>query len=135
VEIDPYAKAGERAKSIQVIDRRTNAWNPLDPEADYTYASYYYARDPDLINTVPAQAISVVKDKDGGDLDAVEVVARYLAGLPNRTTAPKTGRLKLLQPLPAASFGSPEIQPWRGVIPSTTQSPATDASRNSQRAN
>ena len=135
VEIDPYAKAGERAKSIQVIDRRTNAWNPLDPEADYTYASYYYARDPDLINTVPAQAISVVRDKDGGDLDAVEVVARYLAGLPNRTTAPKTGRLKLLQPLPAASFGSPEIQPWRGVIPSTTQSPATEVGGNSQRAN
>ena len=65
-EIDPYAKVGERAKNIQVIDRRTNAWKPLDPEADYTYASYYYARDPDLINTVPAQGISVVKDKDGG---------------------------------------------------------------------
>jgi sulfur-oxidizing protein SoxB len=114
-EIDPYAKAGERAMNIRVIDRRTNAWNPLDPEADYTYASYYYARDPDLINTVPAQAISVVKDKDGRDLDAVDVVTRYLAGLPNRTTSPQTGRLQLLKPLPAASFGSPEVQPWRGV--------------------
>jgi hypothetical protein len=31
------------------------------------YASYYYARDPDLINTVPAQDISVVQDKDGRD--------------------------------------------------------------------
>ena len=88
-EIDPYAKAGERAKNIQVMDRQTRAWHPLNPEADYTYASYYYARDPDLINTVPAQAISVVKDKNGGDLDAVEVVARYLASLPNRTTAPQ----------------------------------------------
>ena len=135
VEIDPYATVGERAKNIQVIDRRTNAWKPLDPEADYTYASYYYARDPDLINTVPAQAISVVKDKDGGDLDAVEVVARYLAGLPNRTIAPKTGRLKLLRSLPTANFGSPEIQPWRGVIPSTTQSPATGVGGNSQRVN
>ncbi len=135
VEIDPYAKAGERAKSIQVIDRRTNAWNPLDPEKDYTYASYYYARDPDLINTVPAQAISIVKDKEGRDLDAVEVVARYLAGLPNRATAPKTGRLKLLQPLPAARLGSPEIQPWRGVIPLTTESPATGSVGNSERVN
>ena len=140
-EIDPYAKAGERAKNIQVMDRQTRAWNPLNLEADYTYASYYYARDPDLINTVPAQAISVVKDKNGGDLDAVEVVARYLASLPNRTTAPQTGRLKLLKPLPAASFGSPEVQPWRGVAPSTTpttpttSSPATGAGGNAQRAN
>jgi S-sulfosulfanyl-L-cysteine sulfohydrolase len=138
-EIDLYAKAGERARNILVSDRLTNAWKPLDPEADYTYASYYYARDPDLINTVPAQAISVVKDKDGRDLDAVEVVARYLAGLPNRTTAPKTGRLKLIKPMPAANFGSPEIQPWRGVIPSTTQSPDTGAvelpGRNPQRTN
>jgi hypothetical protein len=122
-----------------VADRLTNAWKPLDPEADYTYASYYYARDPDLINTVPAEAISVVKDKDGRDLDAVEVVTRYLAGLPNRTTAPKTGRLKLTKPIPAASFGSPEIQPWLGVTPSTPPSPAAGAveppGRNTQRVN
>jgi sulfur-oxidizing protein SoxB len=135
VEIDPYAKAGERATSIQVMDRQTRAWHPRNPEADYTYASYYYARDSDLINTVPAQAISVVKDKNGGDIDAVEVVARYLASLPNRTTAPQTGRLKLLKPLPAASFGSPEVQPWRGVTPSTTQPPAAGAGGTSQRLN
>jgi sulfur-oxidizing protein SoxB len=138
-EIDPYAKPGERARSIQVADHLTNVWKPLDPEADYTYASYYYARDPDLINTVPAQAISVVKDKDGRELDAVEVVTRYLAGLPHRTTSPKTGRLKLIKPIPAASFGSPEIQPWRGVMPSTSQSPDTGAvelpGRNLQRVN
>jgi sulfur-oxidizing protein SoxB len=138
-EIDPFAKAGDRARNILVADHLTNAWKPLDPEADYTYASYYYARDPDLINTVPAEAISVVKDKDGRDLDAVEVVTRYLAGLPNRTTAPKTGRLKLIKPIPAASFGSPEIQPWRGVTPSTTPSPAAGAvelpGRNTQRVN
>lgn len=140
-DIDPYAKAGERAKNIQVMDRATRAWAPLNPEADYTYASYYYARDPDLINTVPAQAISVVKDKNGGDIDAVEVVANYLASLPNRTTAPKTGRLKLLKPLPAVSFGSPEVQPWRGVASPTppaaptTPSPAAGAGGNAQSAN
>ena len=119
-EIDPYAKQGERARNILVADRLTNGWKPLDLEADYSYASYYYARDPDLINTVPAQAITVVKDKEGHDLDAVEVVVRYLGGLPQRTTAPKTGRLKLIEPIPAASFGSPEIQPWRGAVLPTT---------------
>ena len=119
-EIDPYANRGEKAKNILVADRQTKGWKPLDLEADYSYASYYYARDPDLINTLPAQGISIVKDKEGRDLDAVEVVVRYLDGLPQRTTSPKTGRLRLIAPMPAASFGSPEIQPWRGAtLPST----------------
>jgi S-sulfosulfanyl-L-cysteine sulfohydrolase len=114
-DIDPYAKQGERASNIRVFDRASKDWKPLDTAADYTYASYYYARDPDLINTVPAGAISVLKDTDGEPLDGVDVVARYLAGLPRNTTAPRTGRLKLLKPLPVASFGSEEIQPWRGA--------------------
>ena len=71
-------------------------------------------------NMLSDQTISIVKDKEGRDLDAVEVVVRYLGGLPQRTTAPKTGRLKLIQPMPAASFGSPEIQPWRGATLPTT---------------
>jgi hypothetical protein len=98
-----------------VFDRASKNWKPLDTAADYTYASYYYARDPDLINTVPAGAISVLKDTDGEPLDGVDVVVRYLAGLPRNTTAPRTGRLKLLKQLPVASFGSDEIQPWRGA--------------------
>jgi S-sulfosulfanyl-L-cysteine sulfohydrolase len=114
-DIDPYAKQGERATNIRVFDRASKNWKPLDTAADYTYASYYYARDPDLINTVPAGAISVLKDTDGEPLDGVDVVARYLAGLPRNTTAPRTGRLKLLKQLPVASFGSDEIQPWRGA--------------------
>ena len=138
-DIDPYAKAGERATNVLIMDRRSNQWKPIDSEADYTYASYYYTRDPDLINTVPAQAITVVKDKDGRDLDAVEVVARYLASLPNRTTSPRTGRLKLVKPVPAASFGSPEIQPWRGAIQSEPKPRETGAEalpvRRPQRAN
>src|SRR5262245_8990853 len=76
-EIDPYAKAGERASNIMVAERGTKKWKALDPEADYTYASYYYARDPDLINTTPVRDVSIVKDRNGGDLDAVDVVVRY----------------------------------------------------------
>lgn len=119
-EIDPYAKAGERVNNIQISAGRTGkTWKPLDLEADYTYASYYYARDPDLINTTPVRDVTVLKDKDGRDLDGVDVVVRYLAGLPNRTTSPKAGRLKLVKPVPAAVSGSPEIQPWRGATQST----------------
>jgi S-sulfosulfanyl-L-cysteine sulfohydrolase len=116
-DIDPYAKQGERASNILVFDRATKAWKPLDPAAEYTYASYYYARDPDLINTVPARAISVLKDNQGEALDGVDVVVRYLAGLEHNTTAPKTGRLKLTKPLPSVGSGNDEIQPWRGVKP------------------
>jgi S-sulfosulfanyl-L-cysteine sulfohydrolase len=124
-DIDPYAKQGERAVNISVFDRASRGFKPLDPAASYTYASYYYARDPDLINTVPASDVTVLKDKNGQALDGVEVVVRYLAGLPNKTTAPRAGRLKLLKPLPVASFGSDEIQPWRGVGQPATASTGT----------
>lgn len=123
-DIDPYAKQGERASNIRVFDRASKNWKPLDTAAEYTYASYYYARDPDLINAVPAGAISVLKDTDDEPLDGVDVVVRYLAGLPRNTTAPRTGRLKLLKPLPVASFGSDEIQPWRGATRPPSGRPA-----------
>jgi sulfur-oxidizing protein SoxB len=126
-EIDPYAKAGERATNINVLDRATKAWKPLNLEADYTYASYYYTADPDLINTTPAKEISVLKDENGGNLDAVEVAVQYLSVLQNRTTTPKPGRLKLTKPIPTASSGSPEIQPWRGAVQSADSPPKTGA--------
>jgi len=123
VEIDPYAKAGDRAKKILVADRAGKLWKPLDQEADYTYASYYYTRDPALINAMPAKNISIVKNANGDDLDAVEAVIQYLAHLPKRMTTPEPGRLKLLRAIPAASFGSPEIQPWRGAVQSAANTP------------
>ena len=126
-EIDPYAKAGERATNINVLDQKTKSWKPLDLEADYTYASYYYAADPDLINTTPAKEISVIKDENGRQLDAVEVVVQYLSILQNRTTSPKAGRLKLIKPIPTASIGSPEIQPWRGAVQAADKPPKTGA--------
>jgi sulfur-oxidizing protein SoxB len=122
-DIDPYGKQGERATNVRIMDRKSNAWKPLNPEADYTYASYYYARDPDLINVVPATDISVLKDKRGQPLDAVDVVTHYIAALPNHTTAPKTGRLKLVKPLPSASSASTEIQPWRGAVQPAARAP------------
>jgi sulfur-oxidizing protein SoxB len=125
-EIDPYARAGERVKTI-LVDQGGKGWKPLDADADYTYASYYYARDPDLINATPAEDISVLKDERGRELDAVEVVTRYLARLPNRTVTPKTGGFKLIKPIPAASFGSPEIQPWRGAVQAPEPPPRVGA--------
>jgi sulfur-oxidizing protein SoxB len=127
-EIDPYAKPGEKAKNILVADRKTKTWKPLEVGAEYTYASYYYARDPNLINAIPATNVAVVKDKDGKELDAVDLVTRYLAGLANRTVELETGRLKLLKPLPGPVSVSPEIQPWRGSVERKAGPPKTGIS-------
>jgi hypothetical protein len=85
-------------------------------EASYTYASYFYVRDPYLINVVPSTDIEVLRDADGRQLDGVEVVVRYLQSLPDKTARPELNRIRLVKPLPAASYGNPEIQPLRGAV-------------------
>ncbi|MBI3452153.1 MAG: 5'-nucleotidase C-terminal domain-containing protein, partial [Rhodospirillales bacterium] len=109
MDVDPYKPQGQRASNIMVNGQ------PLDPAATYTYASYWYAADPELINVVPATDIEVVKDSDGGALDGTEVVARYLQSLPDRTANTALNRNKLLTPLPGKTFGFGEVQPLRGV--------------------
>jgi S-sulfosulfanyl-L-cysteine sulfohydrolase len=121
IQLDPAATTGERAKLIEVYDTSGKAWRPLDPERDYSYASYHYTRDPGLINVLPATGIEVLKDETGQPLDGTEVVARYLHAQPQRTVAPSTGRVTLLRPLPAKSTESPEVQPWRGATAEPAQ--------------
>ena len=70
-----------------------------------------------LINVVEAREIEVLRDAAGQPLDGVEVVVRYLEGLPQRTANPEQNRIKLARPLPPPAFGSPEVQPWRGATP------------------
>src|SRR5262249_27711650 len=111
LDLDPYGTKGARASNIRVRSRETNAWAPLDPGATYTYASYYYAHDADLINVVPVTNVTLLKDEAGNALDAVEVVVRYLQSLPDKTVTPELNRVRLLKPLPTPRFGNPEIQP------------------------
>mgnify|MGYP000150221674 CR=1 FL=1 len=121
MNIDPYAANGARASNIQVNGA------PLDVAANYTYASYWYAADPCLINVVPIPGctatggvpsnIRVLKDSDGGPLDGAEVVVKYLESLPNKTASPVLNRITLTSPLPAPKFGNPEVQPLRGATP------------------
>ena len=113
--LDPYAASGQRASEIRVYDRKSGGYKPLDPEADYTYASYHYRADPTLINVVEAREIEVLQGADGRPLDGVEVVVRYLESLPERTANPEQNRIRLARPLPPSTFGSPEVQPWRGA--------------------
>ena len=116
MNLHPFAEKGARASSVMIFNKKKNVWEALDPNADYTYASYHYTRDPNLINVLPATNIEVVKDEKGNPLDGVEVVVRYLQSLPGKTANPELNRIKLLVPLPPARNGSPEIQPWRGAL-------------------
>lgn len=115
MNIHPFAEKGSRASSVKIFNKKNNVWEALDPNADYTYASYHYKRDPDLINVIPATNVEVLKDEKGNPLDGVEVVVRYLQSLPDKTANPELNRIKLLAPLSPYRTGNPEIQPWRGA--------------------
>ena len=116
-KIDPSGSKGNKAPKVRVRRAGNVEFADLDPEADYTYASYYYAADPNLIGVVPAKEIQIYKDQDGTPLDGVEVVARYLSTLPGKRADPGPARFTLVRPLPPPAFGFPEIQPLRGVAP------------------
>jgi len=115
MSIDPLAASGQRASEIRVFNGASGQWEALNPERTYTYASYHYAADPDLINVVPVKNVQVLKDDKGQPLDGVEVVVRYLNSLPDRTANPALNRITLKRPLPRAISASPEVQPWRGA--------------------
>lgn len=117
LDFDAYRAQGERASNIKVFDRKKNAWAPLDLGTSYTYASYFYRRDPFLINVVPSADIEVLRDGEGRPLDGVEVVVRYLQSLPDKTARPELNRIRIVKPLPAAAYGNPEMQPLRGANP------------------
>jgi S-sulfosulfanyl-L-cysteine sulfohydrolase len=114
-DIDPAAPKGKRVTNVRIRRAEAAEAAPVNSEATYAYASYYYSGDPTLINVLPATDIVALKDENGNVLDGVEVVVRYLASLPGRTVEVMPTRLRLISPLPPPSYGSPEIQPWRGV--------------------
>ena len=114
--IDPAAPKGQSATAIRIRRADASGFADLDLDASYTYASYYYAAEPSLINAIPATDIDVLKDESGAPLDGVEVVVRYLATRTGKRVDPGPPRLSLVRPLPRAKFGNPEIQPLRGVV-------------------
>ena len=116
MDLDPYRASGFRVSNIRVDGK------PLDPEAVYSYAGYWYADDPDDINgcecpKVPGTFIRLSRGENGEILDATDIVARYLESLPNHTADPQLHRMRLLKPLPKPLYGSPEVQPLRGAKP------------------
>ncbi len=115
-DLDPYRAPGFRATNIRVNGK------PLDPEAVYSYAGYWYPDDPEEINgcecpKIPGTLIQVQTADSGEILDATDVVVRYLESLPGKTVDPQLHRIRLSKPLPRPLFGFPEIQPLHGARP------------------
>jgi len=125
-ELDPYQSIGHRSSNIKV------GGVPLDLAATYTYASYWFATDQNLVNRVAANDIEIAVRGENGKalfvsladhsnypaMDGTEVVMQYLQDNLNGNLATSdliTHRVKLLQPLPSAIFGNREVQPLRGA--------------------
>jgi len=113
-DLDPYAPAGQRAQNIMISRWGTSLWEPLNFGAIYTHASYNFAREPYLINKIPAENIRLVLDATGNPLDATEVVAEYLK---THIANPELNRIRLLRPLPQPRYRNPEVQPLWGCSP------------------
>lgn len=122
----PYALTNGRAFNIKVNG------SDLVLGQQYSYASYWYAADPCLINTIAVPGctavggvpsnISIVLDTDNTPLDGTEVVARYIESV--GTVNPDLNRITLKSKttgapvsLPPYRFGFPEVQPLLGAQP------------------
>ncbi|HJW56818.1 MAG TPA: bifunctional UDP-sugar hydrolase/5'-nucleotidase [Burkholderiaceae bacterium] len=111
-DFNPLAPQGNRVSNIRVNGQ------PLDPNASYTVAGFYYDLVPNLINRVPAGDIHVLKDKDGSLLDGTDVVKMYVESLPAKTVSADAlplNRIHLVNPLPKPEHGIREIQPLGSV--------------------
>lgn len=112
LDFNPYGGKRNYASNIKV------GGVPMDEKKRYTVAGYFYREDPQEINRTRAQDVQVLKDEAGQPMDAVEVVSKYLASLPDKTVRKdqfKINRFHLLRKLPAPIYGNKEIQPLWGV--------------------
>ena len=112
-DLDPAAAQGQRARNIVVQRWGTGIWEPLNLQARYTYAGYWFEQAPTLVNGIVAQNAMPIRGPNGETLDSTEVVANYLAKI--GMVSPETHRVRLLSPLPPPIYGNPEVQPLEGV--------------------
>lgn len=108
-DLDPFGVAGHRVSNLRINGEA------VDVARTYNVAGYWYIDDANKINRDPALNIRVLKDQEGGIVDATEVVAFYLQSLPNHRADPQLNRIRLTRALPKPIGGNKEIQPWRGV--------------------
>lgn len=107
-----------RVRNIQIQNKDGNYAPWVATGKSYTYCSYFYDNDPNLINrvTIPNPAtVGVIKDNAGNAMDGVEVVVEYLKDLPGMTADPVLNRTTLMEPMPAFTTLNKEVQPWGGA--------------------
>lgn len=110
--LDPGALKGERVSDVTVA-RAGNSPEPLETEATYRVAGYYYENSPDKVGPISVDGpIHVVTGDDGERLDVTDVVIRHLADGP--VTDVPLG-IRLTAPLPPPRHGNAEIQPLLGA--------------------
>lgn len=121
-DVDPYQRAGARITNVRVNGV------PLETTdaRRYVVAGLWFDTEPDAVsNCVPCVApgtrVRRLESANGGPRDAVDVVADYLASLPDSTVSPVLGRVRLLRPLPPPLHRFPELQPLHGAVAETTE--------------
>lgn len=108
-DLDSWNAFGLRVSNLRVHGE------PIDMQKMYSVAGYWYVDNPNMINRHKALEIKVLKDQDGGILDATDIVAFYLQSLPDHAVEVDANRVRLLRRLPKPIGPNLEIQPWRGV--------------------
>ncbi len=113
-DLDPYQTLGNRATNVEIYNRTSGSWEPLDLNKTYTLAGYNYDSEPNSINKVPAKNVIQMKEADGSGMTVVNAVARYLQ---TSDANPVQNRITLLRPMPDLRpvLGFPMIQSMFGA--------------------
>lgn len=107
---------GDWTDAIVGVDQNGTAFD-LSKDPLYTVAGYWYEGNPKVVSGCNecSGTIDPINDDNDQPLDLVEVLVQYLQEV--GPANPETGRIHLVQPLPAQKFGFPEVQPLRGAVP------------------
>ena len=115
-DLDVSATKGNRISNVTLQDPATGEWLPLDTAATYSIAGYWYQQNPaNVAGILGRTAAEPVRGEQGEVIDGTEVVVNHLK---THSANPEPNRVRLLSPLPGAAYGSPEMQPLKGVVSS-----------------
>jgi len=115
VDIDPYRRAGERVRQVRVRGESLDTTGVRR----YSVAGLWFPSEADAVSNCGlcatlASGLSLTRARNGG-VDAVDVVADYVASSPDSTVAPGLGRVRLMRMLPKPEHPFPSLQPLGGV--------------------
>lgn len=109
--LDPGAAAGSKVSRVEVRRAGGEEWTPLEPDAAYSVAGYWFAEAPQQVGGLACTDIEVLRTADGRPRDVTEHVVDVLREHP---VEPEPERIALQAPLPPRTGPNAEIQPLRG---------------------